>query len=71
MEENELFEEEYETKYWINPSDNPEMTKYTNLIRDLKTLDIEFSNEDFEWLKSDERTYKFGYKNNQFHYFVY
>lgn len=69
----ELFDndENIEPETWINKTDTPEYKKYVELISKLESLSSEFKQEDFSWLKSNNRTYEFGYENNQFHYFVY
>ncbi|TLX72840.1 hypothetical protein E9993_17010 [Labilibacter sediminis] len=70
---NELFDEEenFEPKIWVNKSDSIDAKKYKELIYKLESLTIDYKHEDFIWLKSDNRTYEFGYENNQFHFFMY
>lgn len=56
---------------WVNEFDNHGFRRYSELIGKLESLQIEYSQVDFDWLKSNNNTYQFGGRNNQFHYFVY
>ena len=65
------FDDEYEHQVWENLSERPDSIKYNNIIENLEKLVCEFTTDQYEWLKSCDRTYKFGYENNQFHFFMY
>ena len=70
---NDLWEDSdnYEPQVWVNKSETADFAKYNDLIGKLESLEQDYKQEDFDWLKSNNRTYEFGYENNQFHYFVY
>jgi hypothetical protein len=69
----ELFndDEKFEPEVWVNKSDSPDAIRYSKLISDLESLSQDYKQEDYNWLKSNNRTYDFGYENNQFHYFIF
>ncbi len=62
----------YDDHNFIPPIENGEdMFKYRTLVKSLLTLAKEFTQDDFEFMSAEDRTYKFGYSNHQLHYFFF
>lgn len=62
----------YDDDNFIPPIENgEEMFKYRILVKSLLGLENNFTQEYFEFMRAEDRTYKFGYANNQLHYFFF
>lgn len=48
-----------------------DQNKYDKLILDLENLIRTYETTDYIWLKGQNRTFLYGSKNHQFHYFIY
>lgn len=69
--EEDVFDDNWTPKIREYPADNPDRQIYNELINDLIELEKEFSIEDYNWLKEEDRAYKYGYESWHLHYFLF
>ena len=62
----------YDDEYFIPPTtEGADLVKYRTLIKSLIELKQVFTQPDFEFIRADDRTYKYSYRNHQLHYFLF